>query len=36
MNCDNGLRHVCIKDLENYLKRDDYFSSYTEEELKVV
>lgn len=36
MNCDNGLRHVCVKDLENYLKRDDYFSSYTEEELKVV
>lgn len=36
MNCNNEFRHVCIKDLEDYVKRDKYFSDYTDEEIRVI
>lgn len=36
MSCDNQFRHVCFKDLENYIKRDTYFSDFTEEEIKQI
>lgn len=36
MKCDNEFRHVCIKDLEDYIKRDNYFSDYTDEEVKLI
>lgn len=36
MKCDNEFRHVCIKDLEDYIKRADYFSNYTDEEIKLI
>lgn len=36
MNCDNKLRHVCLKDLDNYVKRYEYFSDFTEDEIALV
>ena len=32
MACNNQFRHVCLKDLENYIKRDEYFSDFSDEE----
>ena len=32
----NEYRHVCFKDLDNYFKRDDYFSDLTSQEKKLV
>lgn len=36
MGCNNEFRHVCVKDLDNYIKRDQYFSDYSKEELALV
>lgn len=36
MSCDNQFRHVCLKDLDNYIKRDTYFSDFTEEEIRQI
>ena len=36
MNCNNEFKHVCFKDLENYIQRDDYFASYSEEEKELI
>lgn len=36
MVCNDEFRHVCLKDLENYIKRDTYFSDFTEEEIKQI
>lgn len=36
MACNDDFRHVCYKDLENYIKRDDYFSDFTDEEIKLI
>lgn len=36
MGCNNEFRHVCVKDLDNYVKRDQYFSDYSKEELALV
>lgn len=36
MTCNDNFRHVCLKDLENYIKRDEYFSDFSEEEIKLI
>lgn len=36
MSCDNQFRHVCLKDLDNYIKRDTYFSDFSKEEIKQI
>lgn len=36
MSCSNQFRHVCLKDLENYIKRDTYFSDFSEEEIAQI
>ena len=36
MNCNNDYRHVCFKDLENYFRKDLYFSDLTPEEKALV
>ena len=37
MACNNDqFRHVCLKDLENYIKRDKYFSDFTKDELALI
>lgn len=36
MECNNNLRHVCFKDLDDYIERDKYFSDFTEEEIAVI
>lgn len=36
MACNNEYRHVCLKDLENYIKRDPYFSDFSEDEIKMI
>ena len=36
MACDNQFRHVCLKDLENYIKRDEYFSDFSDEEKAII
>ena len=35
MACNNQFRHVCLKDLENYIKRDEYFSDFSDEEKAI-
>lgn len=32
----NEYRHVCFKDLENYVKRDEYFGNLSEAELEQI
>lgn len=36
MNCDNEYRHVCYKDLENYFKKDAYFSDLSDDEKALI
>lgn len=36
MSCDNQYRHVCLKDLDNYIKRDTYFGDFSENEIKQI
>lgn len=36
MACNNEYRHVCLKDLENYIKRDPYFSDFSDAEIKLI
>lgn len=36
MNCENAYKHVCFKDLENYIKRDTYFSDFTDAEKELI
>lgn len=36
MSCSNQFRHVCLKDLENYIKRDTYFSDFSEQEILQI
>lgn len=36
MKCDNEYRHVCFKDLENYFRKDLYFSDLSDEEKALV
>lgn len=36
MNCNNDFRHVCFKDLDNYFRKDLYFSDLTEEEKDLI
>lgn len=36
MSCSNQFRHVCLKDLENYIRRDTYFSDFSEEEIAQI
>lgn len=36
MNCDNEYRHVCFKDLENYFKKDAYFSDLSDDEKALI
>lgn len=35
MEC-NEYRHVCLKDLENYFKKDQYFGDLSKEEIKLI
>lgn len=32
----NEFRHVCFKDLENYVRKDDYFENYTDVEKQAI
>ena len=32
----NDYRHVCFKDLDNYLRKDLYFSDLTEKEKQLI
>jgi hypothetical protein len=32
----NDYRHVCFKDLENYLKKTDYFKDFSEDEKEQI
>lgn len=32
----NKFRHVCLEDLKDYLKKNDYFESFTEEEKNKI
>lgn len=36
MECNNDFRHVCYKDLKNYIERDKYFSDFTKEEIELI
>lgn len=36
MECNNDFRHVCQKDLQNYMKRDSYFSDFSAEEIATI
>ena len=36
MECNNAFRHVCYKDLKNYIERDKYFSDFTKEEIELI
>lgn len=36
MSCDNQFRHVCFKDLQNYIERDKYFSDFTKDEIALI
>lgn len=36
MACNDQFRHVCLKDLENYIKRDEYFSDFSDEEKAII
>ena len=36
MECNNDFRHVCYKDLKNYIERDKYFSDFTKEEIELT
>lgn len=36
MTCNNEFRHVCLKDLEHYFKKDNYFGDLSEEEIKLI
>lgn len=37
MSCINDeFRHVCLKDLEHYFKKDDYFGDLSEDEIKLI
>ena len=36
MECDNDFRHVCYKDLKNYIESDKYFSDFTKEEIELI
>ena len=36
MNCNNEFRHVCYKDLENYFKKDAYFSDLSDNEKALI
>lgn len=35
MDC-NKYRHVCLADLENYIRKDSYFADFTDEELAII
>lgn len=36
MACNDEFRHVCFKDLENYIVRDNYFSDFSVDEIALV
>lgn len=36
MACNNEYRHVCLKDLENYIERDKYFSDFSKAEIELI
>lgn len=36
MACNDQFRHVCLKDLEDYIKRDEYFSDFSDEEKAII
>lgn len=36
MECNNDFRHVCQKDLQNYIKRYSYFSDFNSEEVALI
>lgn len=36
MACNDEFRHVCLKDLENYIERDKYFSDFTKDEIALI
>ena len=36
MECNNDFRHVCYKDLKNYIERAKYFSDFTKEEIELI
>lgn len=36
MACNDDYRHVCFKDLDNYFKKDTYFSDLSDEEKALV
>ena len=36
MECNNDFRHVCYKDLKNYIERYKYFSDFTKEEIELI
>ena len=36
MACNDDFRHVCYKDLENYVKRDQYFADFNPEEIALI
>ena len=36
MACNDEFRHVCLKDLDNYIKRDQYFSDFSKEEITLI
>lgn len=36
MACNDEYRHVCLKDLDNYIKRDSYFSDFDKDEIALI
>lgn len=36
MACTEEFRHVCFKDLDNYIQRDNYFSDFTTDEKNLI
>ena len=36
MACTDKFRHVCFGDLEEYLRRDSYFSDFSKDEIDTI
>lgn len=36
MSCNDEFRHVCLKDLKHYFKKDDYFGDLSKDEIALI
>ena len=36
MACTDKFKHVCFGDLEEYLRRDSYFSDFSKDEIDTI